>query len=74
MRRDVLTVTPDTETLDAIRLMRRYRIGCLPVVQDGHLVAILTEEDFMGIASDLLEQSLSSQASQPPPPLVGQDE
>jgi CBS domain-containing protein len=48
MRRDVLTVTPDTRTLDAIRLMRRYRIGCLPVVQDGHLVAILTEEDFHG--------------------------
>lgn len=68
MRRDVLTVTPDTETLDAIRLMRRYRIGCLPVVQDGHLVAILTEEDFMGIASELLEQSLSHKASQPPPP------
>ncbi len=67
MRRDVLTVTPDTETLDAIRLMRRYRIGCLPVVQDGHLVAILTEEDFMGIASDLLEQQLTQKASRPPP-------
>jgi CBS domain-containing protein len=58
MRRDVITVSPDTPTLDAIRLMRRYRIGCLPVVQDGHLVAILTEEDFMNIASELLEQQL----------------
>jgi CBS domain-containing protein len=67
MRRDVLTVTPDTETLEAIRLMRRYRIGCLPVVQDGHLVAILTEEDFMGIASDLLEHQLGRAGSQPPP-------
>lgn len=68
MRRDVFTVTPDTETLDAIRLMRRYRIGCLPVVQDGHLVAILTEEDFMGIASDLLEQQLARKGSEHPPP------
>ena len=58
MRRDVITVTPETPTLDAIALMRRYRIGCLPVVQDGHLVAILTEEDFMTIASELLEQQL----------------
>lgn len=73
MRRDVITVTPDTETLDAIRLMRRYRIGCLPVVQDGHLVAILTEEDFMGIASDLLEQQLTRVGSEPPPAL-GDDE
>jgi CBS domain-containing protein len=59
MRRDVITVTPDTPTLEAIALMRRYRIGCLPVVQDGHLVAIITEEDFMGIASELLEEKLS---------------
>ena len=58
MRRDVMTITPDTPTLEAIRLMRRYRIGCLPVVQDGQLVAIVTEEDFMTIASELLEQRL----------------
>lgn len=58
MRRDVITVTPDTPTLEAIQLMRRYRIGCLPVVQDGHLVAILTEMDFMGIAAQLLEEKL----------------
>ncbi|MCS6857977.1 MAG: glutamate-cysteine ligase family protein, partial [Sandaracinaceae bacterium] len=64
MRREVITVTPETETLEAIRLMRRYRIGCLPVVQDGHLVGILTEEDFMGIAADLLEQSLAKDEGQ----------
>jgi CBS domain-containing protein len=58
MRRDVITVTPDTPTLEAIALMRRYRIGCLPVVQDGHLVAIVTEEDFMGIAAELLQDKL----------------
>ena len=58
MRRDVQTVTPDTPTLDAIRLMRKLRIGCLPVIQDGHLVAIITEEDFMGIASELLEDQI----------------
>ncbi len=55
MRKELITVTPDTPTLDAIGLMRRHRIGCLPVVQDGHIVAILTEEDFVGIASKVLE-------------------
>lgn len=58
MRRDVITITPDTLTLDAVRLMRRYKLGCLPVVQDGQLVAIVTEQDFMTIASELLEQRL----------------
>jgi CBS domain-containing protein len=58
MRTDVQTITPDTPTLEAIRLMRKLRIGCLPVIQDGHLVAIVTEEDFMGIASELLEKQI----------------
>ncbi len=59
MRTQVITVPPDTTTLDAIALMRQHRIGCLPVVQDGHLVGMITEEDFMGIASDLLRQGLA---------------
>jgi len=58
MRTEVTTVEPDTPTMEAIDKMRRYRIGCLPVVQDGALVAILTEEDFLNIAADLLEQKL----------------
>jgi CBS domain-containing protein len=58
MRTEVTTVGLETATLDALRLMRRLRIGCLPVVQDGRLVGILTEEDFMTIASRLLEQRL----------------
>jgi CBS domain-containing protein/gamma-glutamylcysteine synthetase len=58
MRTDVVTATPETTTLEAIGLLKRFRIGCLPVVQDGHLVAILTEEDFLHIAADLLERKL----------------
>jgi len=55
MKRELLTVTPETLTVDAIALMRRQRVGCLPVVQDGHIVALVTEEDFMGIAAELLD-------------------
>ena len=58
MRTDVLSVTTEARTLDAIALMRRYRYGCLPVIQDGHLIGILTEEDFMNVASKLLEREL----------------
>jgi CBS domain-containing protein/gamma-glutamyl:cysteine ligase YbdK (ATP-grasp superfamily) len=58
MRRDVVTVSPDTWTLDAIALMRRHRIGCLPVVKEGRIVAMVMEEDFMGIAADLLEERI----------------
>jgi CBS domain-containing protein len=62
MKSDVTTVDVNTETVEAIRLMRRYRIGCLPVIQDGRLVGILTEEDFMNVASKLLEQKLAAEA------------
>ncbi len=58
MKTDVISVTTQTPTLEAIATMRRYRIGCLPVLQDGRLVGILTEENFMDIAADLLEQKL----------------
>ena len=58
MRRDLLTVTPDTLTIDAIAIMRKQRVGCLPVVQDGHIVALVTEEDFMGIAAELLDERI----------------
>jgi CBS domain-containing protein len=58
MKADVMTVAPDTPTVEAIQLMRKFRYGCLPVVQDGHLVGILTEEDFMNLAGKLLEQQL----------------
>jgi CBS domain-containing protein len=58
MKADVLTVGIETRTLDAITLLRKYRYGCLPVIQDGYLVGIVTEEDFMNVASKLLEQQL----------------
>ena len=58
MRRELVTVSPHTSTLDAIAQMRRHRIGCLPVVQDGRIVAMVMEEDFMGIAADLLEERI----------------
>jgi CBS domain-containing membrane protein len=58
MKTEVHTVGLETHTIDAVRLLRRLRIGCLPVVQDGRLVGILTEEDFMTIASRMLESKL----------------
>lgn len=55
-----LTITPETTTLDAIRLMRENKISCLPIVEGGRqLVGIVTEHDLMRIAAPLLERFLS---------------
>lgn len=58
MKPDPAVIGPDMSTLRAIELMRRLAVGCLPVVQDGKLVGIVTEHDFMDIAAELLEQKL----------------
>jgi CBS domain-containing protein/gamma-glutamyl:cysteine ligase YbdK (ATP-grasp superfamily) len=68
MKRDLVTVSPETSTLDAIGVMRRHRIGCLPVVKEGRIVAMVMEEDFMGIAADLLEEKFGASEEPPPEP------
>jgi CBS domain-containing protein len=47
MSTDPVTTTPDTLMADAARVMLERKIGCLPVVEDGRLVGILTESDFL---------------------------
>lgn len=59
METHVVAVSPQTATLDAIAIMRRYRIGFLAVLEDQKLVGILTEENFLGIATLLLEQKVN---------------
>ena len=59
MDKEPTTVTPDTPTVDAIRIMREKRLACLPVTRDGKLVGIVTEHDFIIIASRLLEDELT---------------
>ena len=59
MNTEPVTVRPDTPTVDAIRMMREKRLACLPVTRDGKLVGIVTEHDFIVIASRLLESQLT---------------
>jgi len=59
MKLDPVTVTPDTPTLNAIALMRSHRVACLPVVERGKLVGILTERDLIEVAAQLFEEHLA---------------
>ena len=44
---DVVTTTPDTPLPRAAATMLARQIGCLPVVEGGKLVGIITESDFV---------------------------
>ena len=47
MNRRILSVTPDTRTHRAARLMVEHRIGCLPVLRGSTLVGIITTIDLL---------------------------
>ena len=58
MKKNPVSVGPDTDTIDAIAMMRKSRVGCLPVVMDGKLVGLITESDLIEVSAKLLEEQL----------------
>ncbi|HYL21993.1 MAG TPA: CBS domain-containing protein [Gemmatimonadales bacterium] len=50
MRTDVQTIAPDAPIQEAARRMRERKIGCLPVVEGGKLVGIISEYDLLVFA------------------------
>jgi len=55
MRRDVVTVSPELSLREAAEILLGNKYGCLPVVEDGLLVGILTEADFLKLTIDLMD-------------------
>jgi CBS domain-containing protein len=45
MTRTVVTVTPDTSIKEVARLLLDHRIGGVPVVEQGHIIGMITESD-----------------------------
>jgi CBS domain-containing protein len=56
MVNQVITVTPDTPTLEAIQLMQEKHVGCLPVLNyQKKLVGVVTEQDLLPVAASYLK-------------------
>ncbi|MCL1593171.1 MAG: CBS domain-containing protein [Actinomycetia bacterium] len=79
MTTDVVAVAPSTTVRDAARMMFRYRVSGLPVVDpDDHLLGIITEGDFLameveradtGQAAEFVEEVMSHSVLTVPPDL-----
>jgi CBS domain-containing protein len=54
MTRDPLTVAPTTPLREAAAILQGSKLGCLPVVEDGRLVGIVTRADLLGVLVRLL--------------------
>lgn len=55
MRTDIHSVTEDTLLKDAAQTLLNHKYGCLPVVQEGELVGIVTEADFLRLTINLMD-------------------
>jgi CBS domain-containing protein len=51
MHTEPVTIGPDAHVREAARLMLQHKIGCLPVIEQGRLVGIVTESDFVELFS-----------------------
>ncbi|VAW02119.1 hypothetical protein MNBD_ACTINO01-1503 [hydrothermal vent metagenome] len=57
MTTDVVAVAPTTSVRDAARMMFRYRVSGLPVVDpDDHVLGIITEGDFLAMEVERAEK------------------
>lgn len=58
MIQEPVTVSPKATIIEAMKVMRENRIGCLPVVKgdEKELIGIITEMDFLRISSRLIER------------------
>ncbi len=56
MIKDPITIEPSSTILSAMKIMRKNKIGCLPVQKDGELIGIITEMEFLHISGRLIER------------------
>ena len=54
MVKEIITIEPDTPIENAARIMADERIGCLPVLENGKLVGIITDNDLFNVMVSLL--------------------
>jgi CBS domain-containing protein len=66
MRENPIIVEPRTPTLEALNIMQTQGIGCLPVVDNGRLVGIITAHDFLSLSSNLMKEHLNNSRRQRP--------
>jgi len=56
MTTTLATVNPEASLRMAALKLQKYKLGCLPVLEDNKLVGIITDSDYVAVAINLLEQ------------------
>ena len=57
MVKNPASIHPENSIVDAMKIMQEKKVGCLPVTsEDGSLIGILTEMDFVRLSSRLIQR------------------
>ncbi|MBX3212487.1 MAG: CBS domain-containing protein [Labilithrix sp.] len=73
MRTNPVLGAPEMSVTDAVVLLRERRLGCLPIVDAGRLLGIVTRSDLLASLADLRRARSGAErgaADVPRPPLV----
>jgi len=75
MQRDLVLGAPEMSVADAVVLVRERRVGCLPIVDAGRLLGIVTRSDLLAALANLRRSKGQGPAARgaadvPRPPLV----
>lgn len=65
MSSPIITIGPDVDITEAARMMARYKIRRLPVVERGVLIGILTASDITAISPELISVVTSPEVPAP---------
>lgn len=56
MIKDPTTIDHNDTILNAMRLMKKAKVGCLPVINNGELAGMITEMEFLRISGRLIQR------------------
>ncbi len=62
MTKVLITTAPDQPVSEAVRLILEHRIGALPVLEAGRVVAIITETDLLRAFDRVVREARESRA------------
>ena len=47
MIKNLITISPEADIKEAVQLMLKHKIGCVPVIEGGELTGLVTETDIL---------------------------
>jgi len=70
MTRNVISVNPKTRVIEASKIMMKYAISQLPVINDGKVVGTVTEESIIRNLSSTVAEKMVKEIMEPPLPMI----